>query len=579
MRRGSFTTEQLDKMIRLCRTDLFFLAKDVMNKTFTEFTHRSVCDFYVKKNPYVYPTFREFADAYEGPKDRLMLLSRKGYKSTAKIIDNVQWVICWPDISILTLTAEKGLARAFVEEFQHYFIVKRAERNPETKNLEGGDPNIFQELFLEHCITEKEATSSGNYETPARKKFTKEPTIGALSIQSSGSGWSCDIEDFDDVLSDDNTETGLQLEKLENRIAMATKLKKPYGFRHLVGTRYDPNDAYAHIAEANGVKELYGEFETPTFKYMCKPCWWLKGKPYMQPDYSTWKPAQEEMDLFFPEDLPFKVLAKELRENPEVFFSQMLNDPIEAAGVTFTEELIRSCFVDHTQLPKRGNVYTVWDLAYGTEKGRDYRVGVHGFLDEQGRWWIIGITRGRFNHAELPFQIVNNVRIYRPKNMTIEDSQGAKWLLEAIDRHSKELGVIMDINWVKVDTSDNAKFNRMSRAYEPMTSKRLFFLNTISCADDLIKEYKNVGNKRMRNDIPDTIGRLIETYSSVAHIGTLPTPAEDARAWRELEDREFYNLIFQRGTYEPREPEPVIVQEEEEYFTDPYTGLPSPSPY
>jgi hypothetical protein len=285
------------------------------------------------------------------------------------------------------------------------------------------------------------------------------------------------------------------------------------------------------------------------------------------------------MDLFFPEDLPFKILAKELRENPSVFFSQMLNDPIEASGVTFTEELIRSCFVDHTQLPTRGHTYTLWDLAYGTEKGRDFRVGVHGFLDEKGEWWIIDITRGRFNHVELPFQIVNNVRIHRPAGVSIENSTGAKWLDEAMQRHARELNVALNINWIPVDASDNAKFLRMSQCYGPMAQKRLHFLNTIACADELVKEFKNVGNKRMRNDIPDSISLLLLTYGTASQGLSMPTPAEDAKAWKELEDREFHDLIFQRGRYEPKAPEPVPQEPEDAWYTDPITGMPSPSPF
>src|SRR5258706_6944848 len=243
MRRKDFTPEQIEKVKDQCRRDLFFLGKEVIvpcrwpgGRTFSNFTQKPVCEFYVKKDPSC-KTFRQFSDQYKGPKDRLMLLPRKGWKSTIKVIDDIQWLLCWPDISILTMTAERGLAKSFIDEFQQYFIVKRSERNTERKTkdfplgvLEGGDPNIFQELFLEFCITEKESSVKGEFLSPARKIFSKEPTIGALSIQQSGSGWSCDVLNFDDVLSDDNTETGLQLEKLEKRIAMADKLRKKYGF-------------------------------------------------------------------------------------------------------------------------------------------------------------------------------------------------------------------------------------------------------------------------------------------------------------------------------------------------------------
>ena len=352
-KKSDFTPEQLDKLRHKCRTDLFFLGRDILDKRFTEFTHRSVTDFFVKKDP-SFETFREFAEQYELQKDRLLLLPRKSYKSTIKVLDNVQYTLCWPDISILVITAANKLATSFVGEYQNYFVVRKSERD-EQGVLSGGEPTFFQELLWDFCITESE-TKKGEFISPARKVFSKEPTIGALSVEQSGSGWSSDIVDFDDVLSDDNTETGQQLEKLEKRIAMATNLRKKYGFRHIVGTRYNPLDAYGNLAAANGIKDLYGEYETEDFKYQCKPCWWLKDQPFKQPEYDTWVPNAADVTLFFPEDLTFKVLAKELKEQPETFFSQELNDPVEASGVQFTEDLVRSCFIDHSNLPKVGNI-------------------------------------------------------------------------------------------------------------------------------------------------------------------------------------------------------------------------------
>jgi hypothetical protein len=83
----------------------------------------------------------------------------------------------------------------------------------------------------------------------------------------------------------------------------------------------------------------------------------------------------------------------------------------------------------------------------------------------------------------------------------------------------------------------------------------------------------------MRNDIPDSISLLLLTYGTASQGLSMPTPAEDAKAWKELEDREFHDLIFQRGRYEPKAPEPVPQEPEDAWYTDPITGMPSPSPF
>lgn len=578
MRKSEITAEQKAKMVYLVQTDLFFLGKDVLGKDLVEGTHKKVCEFFVKKDP-AFKTFKEFAQQYVGARDRLLLLPRETYKSSIKIMDNVQWFACWPDIRLFTFTATKPLATSFINELQRYFVVKgQSERNPATGLVEGGDPSLFQQLFPKLAITEKEIRE-GKLFLPHQGDASN-PAAGALSIDSTSSGWHCDLMDLDDVISDDNAESGNLLEKLDNRIAMVHELLMNYGFRHIVGTRYHPMDPYGILAEQSGINILYGDADTQDLKYMCRPCWWLKGtedKGYKQPNYKTWVPNEDDVDLFFPEGAPFPALRKKLKK-PQTFFSQQLNDPIEAAGVQFTEELVNSRFVDHTQLPRTGTIYIRWDLAYGTARGRDFRVGAVGLLDQQGRWWIIALIRGRFDQTELPFQIVNAIRTHKPKRVCIEDSQGAKWLLAEMSRLAREYGVSLDIDWAATANTDDAKFDRMMTVHPLMMGNRIFFLNTIDCKDDLVKEFRNVGNKRARNDIPDAISGLTTTYGYVAERFGMPSPAEDSQAWRQIADKQFYDMIFRQGSYEPREPEFVAPEPEPEYFTDPYTGLPSPHP-
>ena len=183
MKLSQFTAEQLEKIRYHARTDLFFLGHDIFEKRFTEFTHRKVCDFFVVKNP-SFKTFRGFAQQYTLPHDRLLILPRKSYKSTIKVLDNVQWQICWPDIRIIALTATKRLATAFIDEFQSYFVVKDGIR--EDHRVVGGEPTFFQQLFPEFSITQNEL--SVEFISPARKTYFKEPTIGALSMESAGAG-------------------------------------------------------------------------------------------------------------------------------------------------------------------------------------------------------------------------------------------------------------------------------------------------------------------------------------------------------------------------------------------------------
>src|ERR1035437_6861685 len=436
-----------------------------------------------------------------------------------------------------------------MDEFQSYFVVKGGTRDGEygpTSRVVGGDPTLFQRMFPEFCIVEKECSSE--FISPARGKYSKEPTIGALSMEQAGAGWACDIIDFDDCIGEKNTKTGMRLEDLEKGIAMYSKLKMNYGFRHIVGTRYNPADPYGLLAEANGITDIYSNHDDlPELRYLGRPCWWLHNQPYKQPDYKTWIPNEADVDLFFPEDLPFRFLAKELREQTATFFSQELNNPILASNVEFTDDLIRSCMVDYSALPKSGDTFIVWDLA---GQGIDHSVGAVGLLDSRGEWWITDIIRGQFNHSERPYQIVKAISAYRPKRTGIEDSNNARLMEESMDRHGREMKVALDIDWITLGKgTPDAKYNRIMTLHPWFSSHRIHLLNTILCMDQLIKEFKHVVNRRARNDIPDALARLVLQYSGLSTAKSLPAPEERLKEWNEIADREFFELVFGQGKY------------------------------
>ena len=555
--------EQFLRMRLQCKTDLFFLGREILNKDFTDFTHRKMCEFYVQKDPR-YGTFKNFAENYSGPHDRIQLVPRNAYKSSIKVVDNVQWIITWPEVRIMTVTSNDPLSTAFIDELIGYFTVAgKLSRNSDTGFLEpGGRPTDFQKLFWEHCITESEART-GELVTPMRRHLNKklvfkEPTAGTLSITSSSSGWHCDVIDFDDPVSDRNAETGKpeMLEKIDNRMAMVSELLMNYGFRHIVATRYDQLDPYGKILKNAEISDLYGDFDTPDLKAMMRPCWWLKGKPYVQPDYDKWTPRAEDVDLFFPEGSPFEALRRKMK-NPKTFSSQQLNNPSNVVHVQFTEQMIRDAVVDHTALPKEGTPFTSWDFAYGqADSNEDFSVGIMGFLDRQRRWWITRIICTHMNFSEKCYQVVKAIREHRPLRTCIEDTPGVKGAMEEpIYRQSLIDKVPLNIDWISTGQGvSDAKYLRMCALHPWITEHRLFFVNTIDCFDEVIRHFRNVRSKtssgsKLKNDIPDAIARMVQQYSGYAQEVKAPTQSESARQFLELAEAEASALIFRTGKY------------------------------
>src|SRR5690242_1783321 len=109
-----------------CQTDGFWLAKDVLGYRYFSKCHEELFStperegFFVLKDPGA-KDFKTFADADKGLHDRLLFLSRGGFKSTADIVDCIQWILCFPNIRINIMTGTVSLAEEFTGIIKGHF--------------------------------------------------------------------------------------------------------------------------------------------------------------------------------------------------------------------------------------------------------------------------------------------------------------------------------------------------------------------------------------------------------------------------------------------------------------------------
>jgi hypothetical protein len=131
--------EVRNEMRHLAQTNLWYLARYIIgNDWLVERTHKPVCDHFVQKDP-----DKEW-DKQDTVKKRLLLYPRGSLKSTLNFIDTMQWILCFPDIVIIILTAADDLATDFVEELKNYFL---AEKDDDTGAWIRS--TLFQALFPE----------------------------------------------------------------------------------------------------------------------------------------------------------------------------------------------------------------------------------------------------------------------------------------------------------------------------------------------------------------------------------------------------------------------------------------------
>src|SRR5258708_7959490 len=182
---------------------------------------------------------------------------RGTFKSSIDRIDVVQWIICFPNIRVLLMTAEESLAEFFVKDIKKHFLV------PDRTKL-----TQFQMLYYAHCYMGRLKGTQTDFTTRARSEEQPEPTVLGLSLGMSTAGKHFDVGKFDDCVSDINSGPRASPEArkvVSDDLKLKRYLVDGYGYRDYVGTIYDPEDGYAAL-----------QATVPDLDVMKKPALWLK---------------------------------------------------------------------------------------------------------------------------------------------------------------------------------------------------------------------------------------------------------------------------------------------------------------
>lgn len=485
------------------QTDLYWLSTELLGLDLVPEVHRPITDdFFVKKNPYI--DARNWKDAVAKQstvKNRMLLYPRGTFKSSIDGADVVQWILCFPNIRLIYMTAEETLATDFVRQTKSFFQI--ADDTPLTR---------FQMLYFMHCVPAKKKEAEDQFLSPARTEKQPQPTILSLSLGMSSAGKHADVGKFDDCVSNKNSgprATPDQRKAVADEIKLARPIVDLYGYRDYVGTPYDPSDAYTSIQES-----------IPDLKVLIEPAWTVKsGARKKKIDELT----EDDVVLLFPVDgagterLTFKALMTEYRSDAFIFSCQYMINPQLAKTVKFDEPMLRRQIISPEQFPQPGTYFIciAWDLADTDNKKSDYSVGTVGMFTTEGplagRMFIPEIVRGKFGKAELPFQIARLANRWKPvRILGIEDAPGAQFLENDIVRALTIVGYTdcPAIEWIPVDNQKGAKNVRAELVETILVNNELFFSSEIDILDDVVREFVRFKPGTNRKD---------DAVDSVAH--------------------------------------------------------------
>jgi len=536
----------------LAQTNLYFLCHllESYNQT-TLGTHEEICNaFFVQKDP-TYLTFDHFADQYTDLKQRMLLVPRGGFKSSLNMADCVQWVICYPEVTIAILTGVLQLAKDFVGEVKMHFTHTEAGTDNKGKaaydvrqimDKTTGDwsASMFQVLFAEHCLSPLEGNQL-EFQTPAAEE-KKEPSVRAASIDQALSGSHYNVLKLDDVVTNENTKTEARIKDTIKQISIDNGLLNPNGFYDVIGTWYDERDYYGVTirklekrAKEEGPNLIKGSVDSGrfnaeiSFKLYLRACWWPT-KAAQAAGKIEEEMVKADYELWFPERLTYEFLREKQKNDSDLddeegdtgFFAiKYLNNPRKINRVKFPKELLLRCTIPHNQFPSQGIVVTTVDTAYSTKSWADYTV-IMTALIFGGRFYILNMVRGRFNEYDLPKIIATTANKWKPKRIAIEDSVGVKWMGRELRREMDALRISIPVEFVSLGLGSKLRSKQLKAkpVLRLLGDQRMLFLNSCEGLEEIYNELeKFTGTSDDKNDdIVSALSLLVEQFIGYADV-------------------------------------------------------------
>lgn len=558
------------EVVRRCKQDLEWLAGYFTHETNPETAGHPISANMIRDEN-VGPFFNFFVkkdDSKTIPeqdtiKNRLLLYPRGSMKSSTGLVDLVQWILNFPEIRILIMTAADDLAVAVLDETKGHFLVKVYE------------PSLMNIFFPEFCVEEKNLGDMYTFTCPVwarRQMKRREATIMATSITSTMSGFHFEVIHTDDIVSNRNAENDEQCASINKKFKINKKMLRPYGYCTKIGTRYHDADMYGLEIENN-----VGELQTIT-----GPGWELtknetasslilighaitikpevreqlvkKGVP---PHLHYQEAGPDGCVLVIPKVLSYARLLSEYnsdktgqRQEEGTFEGQMNQNPMPEEEAVFDMPLLLKSTVPLHEMPYRGPITHTWDFAFTGSKFRDFTTGASVIWNEKSQGFVNDLIRDRFpNPTSIAKAVVDMAVKHHPQVIGIEDAAGSRFIEPTIIAEAYKTGdpfviaVCSRIDWIKPDNQKDAKKIRMA-ALEPLLRDGfLKFSYYLPYLKILYEEFMRCQvNIRRNNDIPDVISfqpRYAPRMITQIKEQGIPSWSREEAA---------YNLIYEENT-------------------------------
>jgi hypothetical protein len=442
------------------KTDLFFLASQILGSVYSDLQphcHGPICDFFVHKNP------NKSFFLQDTIKNRLLMGPRGHFKTSIHLCDVLQWMLCFPNITILLLSGSQEVATRMVEELKQVFL----------------SCEDFRALYPDYIPTDnvREFGGKGEFWLPrnVRTRIRREPTLSISTFDSVKASGHWDLRLADDVVTEVNSKINMsakinQNDKVADDWAATKPLLNPGGYTQIIGTFYNFQCLYGKILDRLQLSD-HMNFGVPLEETV--KGWKIAVYPALTKNENGNLFNKE--NILFPEKFCINATTPEeeiansdkfnlqeaWEENPTHFNAQYMNHPIGTERDYFPIELLQKQTIPRQKVPLNCVIFGVWDLAYKASSRNDYTVGAIGAFDEMKNIYVIDLFRGRWNPPQIIDNFIAAWKKWPIQRMGIEEAVGTTLLGPGLNMRMRELGLMIPIDWLKVGNKKNGPANEI----------------------------------------------------------------------------------------------------------------------
>lgn len=364
--------------------DFFYFSKYVFGNIDLTDMHEELCEFATK------------------PGNRKLVLEPRGSLKSSVITQSyVLWrLVREPNLRVLIDSEEYARAKDFVKAIKAVI-----EQNENFRSLFGKlDRNKNKQspwTWTENAFT-----------IATRTKFTPEPNVMCMGLDSTRVGYHFDLIIMDDMVSDQNTKTDAQLKKVVDHYQLMLSILDPGKEMIVIGTRWHFADLYGYLMKKDEERVKKGR----------RPQWRKLIRSAVRKDGS----------LLWPERMTRAFLHDMRDEQGTYKFScQYLNDPTGGEDAAFKKEWLR--FVQQIpEVPLSCSI--VMDPSLGKNKKSDYTAISLVFRDPYGNRYVFRIMRGRWNPTRALMNFVHLrqwvIKHYKLTPRMGLETQAFQWVLK-----------------------------------------------------------------------------------------------------------------------------------------------------